>query len=443
MRRRVEKCLTVSRASAYRTDSSDPFGARVARSSCNAADVDTDFIDRTKAQMAYEFARTAPPDDFPKLPDLPLGRYIDPVLWEQERSAVFGRSWIFVAHSSELNDNGNYRTVDVVGRPVVLVRGEDRVVRAFYNACRHRGAPVVRDECGTCRLLVCQYHSWSYDLAGRLVRVPDERDFVGLQFEERSLVGVRCEVWGEWIFVNFDADAPPLREWLGALADELEPIVGADMRVVGRITTTHRCNWKIMAEGFLEVYHAKTIHAQTVGNVLRPGGAAISLLPHGHSRMITPLSVAVMEGGRDSHRGLPVVDGLGEIYDTTNPAYSFFPNLIVPFDKVGFPMLQFWPESADVTRLERIWLGPTLGLEPVRHPTWDRRLEAFEVVMGEDTHNLEPIQRSVEAAAHGGIPLNYQERRIWHFHATIDRLIDETAIPEHLRVPDLLADWVE
>jgi phenylpropionate dioxygenase-like ring-hydroxylating dioxygenase large terminal subunit len=409
--------------------------------------MDQAFIERIQAQTAYEFARTAPPDDFPKLPDLPLGRYTDERIWQLEREHVFGRNWLFTVHASELPGAGDYRTIDVVGRPLVLVRGDDGVVRAFYNACRHRGAPVVRDECGTCRLMVCQYHSWSYDHSGRLVRVPDERDFVGLQPDERGLVSVRCESWGGLVFVNLDDDAPSLIDWLGPLATEIAEIADADLRVVTRINTTHRCNWKIMAEGFLEVYHAKTIHPTTVAGVLRPAGAAISLVANGHTRMYTPYSEAVMASGRDSHRGLPAIDGLGELFDTHNPAYGIFPNMISPLDKVGFPLLQFWPEAVDRTRLERIWLGPAAGVEPVRHETWDRRLPAFEIVMEEDTKNLEPIQRSVESAAHGGIPLNYQERRIWHFHATIDRNIEASAgaeaVPEHLRVPDLLADWVD
>jgi phenylpropionate dioxygenase-like ring-hydroxylating dioxygenase large terminal subunit len=414
------------------------------------------FVHRIQAQIAAEFDRTAPPIGFPELPDLPLRRYTDPAMWELERSRVFGRSWIFVGHDSELAEPGAYRTIDVAGRPLILVRGDDSggergPIRAFYNACRHRGAPVVRDDCGTCRLLVCQYHSWSYDFSGALVRVPDRRDFVGLDPAERGLVPVRCQQWGSWVFVNLDTDAevdadapaPPLLEWLGSLAAELAPIVEADLRVVARISTSHRCNWKVMAEGFLEVYHAKTIHAQTVASVLQPAGAAISLLPHGHSRMITPLSEQVMASGRETHRGLPAIDGLDVLYDTTNPAYSFFPNTIVPFDKVGFPILQFWPEGVERTRLERIWLGPAAGVEPERHPTWDRRIAAFEVVMGEDTKNLEPIQRSVEAAAHGGVPLNYQERRIWHLHATIDQVIGIDKVPAALHVPDLLAAWVD
>ncbi len=405
--------------------------------------VDAAFVARVKDQMTYEFGRSGPPEAFPHLPDLPLGRYTDPELWRLERERVFARSWILVAHDSELAGAGAYRTVDVAGRPLVVVRGTDGEVRSFVNACRHRGAPVVRDECGTCRLLVCQYHSWSYDTLGRLVRVPDERDFVGLDPGERGLVGVRCETWCGLVFVNLDDDAEPLIDWLGPLATELAPVMGADMRVVARTSTTHRCNWKIMAEGFLEVYHAKTIHVQTVANVLRPAGAAISLLPRGHSRMITPFSEQVMAAGRDTHRGLPVVPGLGELFDISNPAYSIFPNLITPLDKNGFPILQFWPEDVDRTRLERLWLGPVAGVEPERHPAWDKRLTAFEVVMEEDTKNLEPIQRSVEAAAHGGVPLNYQERRIWHFHATIDKAVGPERVPPTLRVPDLLAEWVD
>ena len=83
-------------------------------------------------------------------------------------------------------------------------------MRGFFNACRHRGAPVVRGECGRTRLLTCQFHSWSYSLAGELVRVPDERDFIDLDKSERGLPPVRCEPWGGWHFVNFDLGAEPL-----------------------------------------------------------------------------------------------------------------------------------------------------------------------------------------------------------------------------------------
>ena len=123
----------------------------------------------------------------PSCPTCPLGRYTDPAFQELEHEHLFKRVWLYAAHDSELPTPGSYKLCDIAGAPVLLARGEDGVVRAFYNACRHRGAPVVRGECGTARMLVCQFHSWSYNLAGELVRVPDERDFVGLQKEERGL----------------------------------------------------------------------------------------------------------------------------------------------------------------------------------------------------------------------------------------------------------------
>ena len=404
--------------------------------------MDQAFVDRINAQVAYEFARTEPPQGFPKLPDLPLGRYTDDTFWQLERDHLFRRSWMFAAHTTEFPNPGSYRTFDMAGMPVLVVRGDDDVYRAFFNACRHRGAPVVRDECGTCDRMVCLYHSWSYDHTGKLVFVPDMRDFVGLQPEERGLVPLRCEVWGKFIFVNADQDAEPLLDHLGPLADELWEVVDADLRVLTRMTTTHRCNWKIMAEGFLEVYHAKTIHPNTVANSLRPAGAAISLVRNGHTRMLTPLTERAMNFQREDRADLPKMPGLADVFNTTNPAYGIFPNLITPLDSTGFPLLQFWPEAKDRTRLERVWLAPAESVEP-RHPTWEIRLAGFEVVMVEDTDNLEPVQVAVEAAAHSGIPLNYQERRIWHYHTTIDSVIGRHRVPEHLGVPDLLADWVD
>ena len=404
--------------------------------------MDQAFVDRINAQSAYEFARTEPPEGFPKLPDLPLGRYTDPRMWDLEKNRLFRRTWMFAAHTSEFAGPGAYRTLDVAGMPVVVIRGDDDVYRAFFNACRHRGAPVVRDECGTCDRMVCLYHSWSYDHKGDLVFVPDQRDFVGLDVNERSLVPLRCERWGNFIFVNADQDAVSLIEYLGPLADELWEIASADLRVLQRDITVHRCNWKIMAEGFLEVYHAKTIHPNSVAQSLRPAGAAISLIKNGHTRMHTPLTERAMNRGREDRADLPRIPNLQSVFDTHNPAYGIFPNLISPLDATGFPLLQFWPEAHDRTRLERVWLAPAESVEP-RHPTWDLRLAAFEIVMQEDSDNLEPVQIAVEAAAHTGIPLNYQERRIWHYHTTIDSVIGRDRIPAGLGVPDLIADWVD
>lgn len=406
--------------------------------------MDTAFNADYAARSEYERNRTGPPDDFPKLPGIPLGRYTDPQFYELERQHLWRSSWLYAAHVSELPEPGTYKLCDIAGAPVLVVRGDDDVIRAFFNSCRHRGAPVVRGACGQARMLVCQYHSWGYDLCGNLVRVPDERDFVGLQRDELGLPSVRCEQWGGWIFVNLDHDAMPLLEWLDPLPTTLAELAAAPFRMYHQKSEVVRCNWKVLAEGFLEVYHARTIHTNTVAKSLDGRGAVMMLFDHGHQNMITPLQQEVLERGRADRESLPAFEGATELFFTTNPAHGIFPNLITPLDARGFPFLVFWPEAIDRTRLDIVWFAPEWeGEEHPNEAVWQQRLAGFDVVMGEDYSNLEPVQRSIENAAHGAQVLNYQERRIWHVHAWIDKVIGPHRIPEHLRVPDLLADWVE
>ncbi len=110
--------------------------------------MDDKYMTRFRERSAFEANRTEPPDGFPKLPDLPLARYTDPAFYALEHEHLFKRVWLYAAHDSELPTPGSYKLADIAGAPILLVRGDDGEVRAFYNACRHRGAPVVRGECG-------------------------------------------------------------------------------------------------------------------------------------------------------------------------------------------------------------------------------------------------------------------------------------------------------
>jgi len=404
--------------------------------------VDQSYLERFRERSSYESDRSAPPPGFPALPDIPLGRYTDPGFYELEREQLFGRVWLYAAHDSELVGPGAYKLCDVLGSPVLLVRGDDGMVRAFRNSCRHRGAPVVRDECGTARMLVCQFHSWTYDLEGRLARVPDERDFVGLDRDTRGLPAVRCERWGGWWFVNLDADAPPLLEWLHPLPELLADVARSPLRQFASKTVELNCNWKILAEGFLEVYHARTVHPATVAPTLDTRGTVISLFDHGHQNMISPVKPGTRTDNRELLGTIAHVPPL--FAELLQPAHGIFPNLITPMDRRGFPFLVFWPTAIDHTRLEIVWFAADWGEgEMPGSEIWRQRLERFDLLMDEDYRNLEPIQRSMETAAHGGQVVNYQERRIWHVHAWIDKVIGPDVVPESLRVPDLLADFVE
>ncbi len=404
--------------------------------------MDADYLARFRERQAYETDRSAPPPGFPVLPPVPLGRYTDPEFYALERDRLFRRSWLYAGHDSELADVGSYKLVDILGAAVLLVRGQDLQVRAFFNACRHRGAPVVNGGCGTARMLVCQYHSWGYDLDGTLQRVPDERDFPGLDKGALGLPPVRCENWGGWWFVNLDAAAVPLQEWLDPLPRLLSDIAASPMRMIDTKSVELACNWKILAEGFLEVYHARTIHPTTVAPTLDTRGTVISLFDHGHQNMLSP----VKEGTRgDNRETLRTLDHVPAVFrEMIQPAHGIFPQIISPLDARGFPFLVFWPLAVDRTRLDIVWFAADWGDgELPGKDVWQKRLDRFDVLMDEDYRNLEPIQKSMEYAAHGGQVVNYQERRIWHVHAWIDKVIGPDLVPAELRVPDLLSEWVE
>ena len=167
----------------------------------------------------------------------------------------------------------------------------------------------------------------------------------------------------------------------------------------------------------------------------------MGLFAHGHSRMVTPKWEAAVARQREQGMPLPEIPGLDPLFTDTNPAYSLFPNLITPLDTIGFPFILFWPIDARTTDVEWTFYGPP-AYTPEVEKAWDLFIQLFDSVMNEDFMNLGPMHRSVSSGALESIPLSYQERRIYHLHEQIDRVIGVDAIPEALRVPPRLeAFW--
>ncbi|MEY2642702.1 MAG: hypothetical protein RLZZ368_1349, partial [Actinomycetota bacterium] len=349
---------------------------------------------------------------------------------------------------------GDFITFDDLVHPIIVIRGRDRGLRAYYNTCQHRGAPVVRETSGNSKLLRCQYHSWSYDIDdGHLVSVPDERDFVGLDRADRCLPAIRCEEWDNWIFVNRDPSAMSLREWIGPIADEMSEFQGATLRTVARQSEIVPCNWKVTAEAFLEVYHFRHIHSRNGESLLDNRGATMGLLPNGCSRMVTPFSKSSYSAlgmtNWDDYKhvvipGFTDIESVNDMVRCTSSAYGIFPNLITPVAAYGFPFITFWPIDKRTTRIDWTHYAP-IDFDPKDGlpPHWQARLDNFALIMQEDFWNMAPMQRSLESPAMRGMPINYQERRIWNFHEQVDRMIGIDNIPETLRVPQLLDAYIE
>lgn len=393
------------------------------------------------AAVAAERARQAPPADFPPLPDVPTGRYADAAFFALERARLWRRLWLYAAHADQLRDPGSYVVWPHGSAPIVLLRGDDGEVRAFYNSCRHRGAPVLREAAGRAgTVLVCGYHGWSYDRQGRLRGVTEARDWSALARACRGLVPVRCERFGNWYFVNEDPAAEPLLDFLAPVARFLCHLPLTSLRLVDRQVFDVRCHYKILVDNFLEAYHFKLLHPGTSERIFDNQGTSIHLWRHGHSVMLSPHRRANwVDPGTI---GMPEMEQATAVERDHNPSYCLFPNLIVPVAPSGMPAVAIWPRTQDSSVLEVLWFAPDWGDGP-RDPLWATRIANFARIVEEDISFAEPMQAALATPAFAGIPLCYQERRIYHWHEEVDRRIGAEHIPPPLRVTPCLADWVE
>ncbi len=393
-----------------------------------------------REQLEFNRVRTAPPEDAIPVPPIPVERYSAAEFFEAEREHLWQRSWLFAGHVSDLTHNGDYQIFERTGAPIVLVRGNDGEVRAFYNSCRHRGGPVVRDACGTAKRLTCGYHSWSYSLEGDLKAVPDERSFAELDKGALGLVPVRCETWEGWIFVNEDPDAIPLLEYLGPLCEQMAEVDGPSLRHIGNQTHQVAANWKAMVDAFLEVYHIRTVHQDNAALLYDDSTVTVAMLPNGHSR----LSVAVRPEMMGIMDPSPAADNpsVGQLWRETSTSFGIFPNVVATPDTGAFPMLCMWPIDHRNTELELQWFAPDWG-EGDTPAENTMRMSLFETVMGQDTSNMAAIQKSMESRGARPLQIGWHERLIHHFQRAIDIAIGADRLPGGTAVSTALDGYVE
>ena len=397
-------------------------------------------IKTLRALMEYEAARTAPPPEFPSLPDLPDGRYTDPRFHQLEKDHLWRKSWLLAGHIDELPQAGSFKLWETAGQPVVLIHARSGAINAFYNTCSHRGAPVVTEPSGKRARLVCKYHGWTYDDEGQLLAVRDPEDFADLDFSCRSLRQVRCERFGNLIFVNFDRDAPSLLEWLGPIAREWEEFQFGELRLIERYTWDLHSNWKIAMEANTEVYHVKSIHPSTVAIGLDDRRNVNSFYPNGHGRMVAPNRNSEFEYAMPKPQF--EIETVGEIGRTCTQSYGVFPNWVSPLGPGGFPVLLFWPNGINKCKMEVWWFGPNWGAGE-RPAQWDKTFEYFNQVLEEDTLFGAWIQKSHESFGFASVPLSYQEARIYWWNQSADALIGVENIPPELRVaPAIGPEWI-
>jgi choline monooxygenase len=192
---------------------------------------------------------------------IPASWYVDPRVAELELRNVFGKTWQLVARAEQLREPGAFVSLQLAGEPIVVVRGTDGILRAFFNVCRHHAAAVVTEPCGHASILQCPYHGWKYGLDGALKGMPEFEGVENFERSQNGLVPVRIECWENLVFVNLDPGAVPLREFLGGLVQRVAPLRIGELHYFDRRTYNIRCNWKVFVDNYLDGgYHVPHLH---------------------------------------------------------------------------------------------------------------------------------------------------------------------------------------
>jgi phenylpropionate dioxygenase-like ring-hydroxylating dioxygenase large terminal subunit len=383
---------------------------------------------------------------------------ISPAHYELERDAIFRRTWLNVGRVEQLPRKGSYFTkeLDAARTSVILVRDMEGEIRAFHNMCRHRGNKLVWDDypreetSGTCRQFTCKYHGWRYGLEGQNTFVQQESEFFDLDKDELGLVPVDVDVWEGWIFVNFDPEAKPLREYLGRFADGIE---GYRFDLLTQRHTYRAevgANWKLFIDAFMEFYHAPVLHAkQSVDEESR------KLQGYGYEALAYdidgPHSMVSSWGGMAPPKDLGMVKpiervlrsglfgpwegpDLGELPEGLNPAkhpawgedsFLFFPNFMILVWKPGWVLTyHYWPTSYNTHVFEGslYFAPPQNAFERLQQ---ELAVVSFKEYGLQDGNTLEATQSMLESGAVKQFPLCDQEVALRHLHRTAREYVAE------------------
>lgn len=192
---------------------------------------------------------------------IPAAWYVDERIERLERERVFGGNWIAVGRADQAAAPGQFFAVELAGEPILVVRGADGRLRAFYNVCRHHAAAVANVPCGTVQHLRCPYHGWTYGLDGTLKGAPEFAGVCNFDREKNGLVPIRVETWEQFVFVNLNEAAAPLAEFLGDLPARMAPLALGNLRFFERKSYALACNWKVYVDNYLDGgYHVPHLH---------------------------------------------------------------------------------------------------------------------------------------------------------------------------------------
>lgn len=421
--------------------------------------------------------------------DVSYDEFTSPDYAQAEHDHMWGRTWQWACREEHIPEPGDYYVYDVGDRSAVVVRGPDGSIKAFHNACLHRGTQLKPPgSVGYSPKLRCPFHGWTWNLDGELIEVPCEWDFPHVDAESHRLPEIRTGLWGGFVFVNFD-DCPEelrsgsLEDHLGVLPEHFANWDLGDRYIEVHVRKKLPANWKASAEAFLEAYHILETHSQSIysagdanaqydvfgDNVTRFIHTIGTPSPHipEAKRPDEQTILNMMMGRKNPDEPVPTIpEGerardvyarfmqkvLGEQYDNDfshlsvtetidSIEYHLFPNAFF-FPGLQIPLCyRFRPDGPDPDRCiyEVLYLRPKPRSGKVPEPAEPFDLDVNDSyttvpglptslgqVLDQDTTNLAAQTRGFKSSKKRGQTLgNYQEVRARHFQNMVRRYIAE------------------
>jgi Rieske 2Fe-2S family protein len=350
---------------------------------------------------------------------LPRAAYVDSAVFEWERRNIFS-GWICVGHAGDLAGVGVQRAVGNGADGVLLVHGDDGVIRAFANTCRHRGHELLG--CGATakrRNIVCPYHSWSYRLDGRVRNAPGFSDVDGFEPDEFGLAELRLVSWHGWLFADPSGEDADFTDHVAGLEEVVGPYRPEDLTIVARHSYELATNWKVIAENYQECYHCSTIHPElsrisppTSGENLELAGSWMggwmSIIDSAETMSLTGKSGGVAIKGLSEHELRSVMYLVG------------YPNLLVSLHPDYVMTHLMTPLAVDRTHVECAWAFPKdVAAQPDFDPSY--AVDFWDLTNKQDWAACESVQRGLSSPHARPGPLAPDEDGVYQFVTRVAR----------------------